>query len=224
MNFKKLLILVAATTSNTTFASDTPIVEQLIISQNAISLCRVLEASGSEFIISGEANGDVAVNLKKLKNLNLGELNAKIGTSYSSWEGIPKVEQKDQISENIRMSDCVLKAFPMLSQDYQTRLELKNNKQYLLNQQEKAAKNNKLPRIFVFSGNRLSLLPGFVIEKKAGYGLGDNYILEISTPENGNIDISSETKEMVDFKDESYYISFHLNKKGQIILKLENYN
>lgn len=224
MNFGKLSLLVVAILSNSSFASDTPLVQQSLLSQNAIKLCRAFEASGSEFTIYGEANGDMAVNLKKLKSLNLGELNAKLGTSYSNWEGVPKVEKKDQLSENIRMSNCILTAFHMLSQDYKEKLELQDRKQELLRQQEVVEQENKLPRVYVFSGNRLSLLPGLVIEKRSGYGGGDKYFIEISTPENGNVELSSETKEMINYKDKSYYISFHRNKDGQIILKLENYN
>ena len=197
-------------------------VQQSLLRQNAIELCRAFEASGSEFTIHGEANGDMAVNLKKLKSLNLGELNAKLGTNYSNWEGVPKVERKDQLSENIRMSNCILTAFNMLSQDYKEKVELQDRKQELLRQQEVIELENKLPRNYIVSGNQLRLLPDLSIGKKADYSFGNNYYLEITTPENGLIKMINGTKEVIDFKNKSYYISFHRNNHKQIVITLEN--
>ncbi|AKF21764.1 MULTISPECIES: hypothetical protein [Enterobacterales] len=222
MNFGKLSLLVVVILSNSSFASDTPLVQQSLLRQNAIELCRAFEASGSEFTIYGEANGDMAVNLKKLKSLNLGELNAKLGTNYSNWEGVPKVERKDQLSENIRMSNCTLTAFNMLSQDYKEKVELQDRKQELLRQQEVVEQENKLPRNYIVSGDRLRLLPDLYIEKRTDYSIGNKYYLEITTPENGLIRMINGTKEVIDYKNKSYYISFHRNNHKQIVITLEN--
>lgn len=222
MNFSNQLILAVLITSTTSFASDNLIDQQLLLTRNAVSLCRVFEASGSESSISGGGDANIALNLKKLKSLDLGELKGNLNGSHSDWDGIPRVEKRDQLSENKRMSDCVLKAFSMLSQDYLNRLELQDKKQNLLNQEKVISTSNELPREYIYSSNKLRLLPGLYIVRKSYFSLGNDESLDIETSNNHKIRMTNGIKESFDFKDKYYKISFRTNSNGQVVIKLED--
>lgn len=214
---KKLTCAVLLMLIEPAYASDTSLSEQSNIINNAIILCRAMEASGSEYALNGSAKVDAGLNFKKLK---IGDVQAKLDGFYQHWQGIPQVAKDYQFSENYRMSDCNLKAFDMLSNDLEKREKISEEKEKIPNDESIAINKKALVHKYIFSGGTLILSPGIPIDFVANYGINPAY-LEITTPENKKVIMTEGEKDMISFRDNYYYISFEQKDAQKVIIYLD---